>query len=116
MTRTLGRDERLLKNEREMHPTPPSVYPLMLLVHSCIFSEEARFVPWGRWPVVVFAPECRTIWQLLVSDTVLSELLVSTKGKVPHSRILAGFSVCLMVPSESKAFISEVRGWDILGP
>lgn len=116
MPRTLDRDERLLRSEREMHPTPPSVCPLKLLVHSCICSEEAKCVPWGGWPVIFFAPECRTIWQLLVSDSVLSELLVSTIGKVLHSRILAGFSVCLVTPSESQASTSEAGGWDSLGP
>lgn len=78
------------------------MYPLKLLVYSCICSEEAKFVPWVGWPVVFFAPECRAIWQLLVSDWVLSELLVSNKGKALHSRILVGFSVCLVVSSESK--------------
>lgn len=99
-----------------MHPTPPSVYPLKLPVHSCICSEAAKSAPWGGWPVVSFAPECRTTGQLLVSDLVLSKLLVSTQGKVLHSRVLAGFSVCLVAPSESQASTSEARGWDSLGP
>lgn len=109
-------DERLLKCEREMQPTPPSVYPLTLLVHSCICSEAAKFVPWGGWPVVFFAPESRTIWLLLMSDSILSELLVSTKGKALHSRVLVGFSVCLVAHSESQASTSEAGGWDSLGP
>lgn len=96
--------------------TQPSVYSLKLLVSSCICSEEAKFVPWGGWPVIFFSPECRTIWQLLVSDSVLLELLVSTKGRVLHSRFLAGFSLCLMTPSESQASVSEFGGWDSLGP
>lgn len=99
-----------------MLPTPPSVYPLELLVHSCVCSEEAKFVPWGGWPVIFFAPECRAIWLLVVSDSVLSKLLVSTKGKALHSRILTGFSVCLMALSESQASTSEAGGWGSLGP
>lgn len=51
-----------------------------------------------------------------MSDSILSELLVSTKGKALHSRVLVGFSVCLVAHSESQASTSEAGGWDSLGP
>lgn len=101
--------------EKGVYSASPSVCLLLLLGHSCIRSEKAKSVPWGGWSVTFFAPECRTIWWLLLSESAPSVLLVSAEGKVLQSRILPGFSVCLVTDSVSELSISEERWvWGIL--